>query len=145
MRLLNTVLIHCRDIECSKASRCYTGGNVIVMQLDRHPYGSTKVQKHVAFPEELDLHPWMHLESPDLTEDGSLMYDLMSIVVHKGKGATAGHYVATCRLGPAEGICSLHARIDFPNLFTPSQNKFPHFAPGCCFLLHVLFAVLTPL
>ena len=34
------VLIHCRDVECSKATSCFTGGNVIVMQVDRHPFGA---------------------------------------------------------------------------------------------------------
>ena len=96
--------------------QCFTGGNVLVVQLDRHPFGSTKVQQHVAFPDELDLRPWMHLDSPDLAEDASLMYDLASVIVHKGREYTAGHYVAVCRLGPAEGICPLHANEGFPNL-----------------------------
>ena len=116
MQFFDTVLIHCRATECSKKQKIYTGANVLVMQLDRNPFGSAKVQQHVAFPDQLDLQPWMHRASPDLAEDASLMYDLSSIIVHKGKHHTAGHYVAVCRLGPAEGICPLHANECFPNL-----------------------------
>ena len=116
MHLFYTVLIHCRDIECSKATSRFTGGNVTVMQLDRHPIGAEKVRQHVAFPDELDLRSWMHPESPDLAEDTSLMYDLVSIVVHKGKAHSAGHYVAVCRLAPAGGICPLHANEACPHL-----------------------------
>ena len=109
--------------------KCFTGGNVLVMQLDRHPFGSTKVQQHVAFPDELDLRPWMHPASPDLAEDVSVMYDLASVIVHKGRDYTAGHYVAVCRLGPAEGICPLHANEEFPNL---PQALASVACPVCC-------------
>ena len=110
------VLMHCRVTECSKATSCFTGGNVIVMQLHRHPVGAAKVQQHVAFPDELDLQPWMHPESPDLTGNATCMYDLVSLIVHQGKASTSGHYVAVCRLGPAEGNCPPHANEGSPNL-----------------------------
>ena len=116
VHLFYAVLMHCRVTECSKATSCFTGGNVIVMQLDRQPVGAAKVQQHVAFPDELDLWPWMHPESPDLSGNASCMYDLVSLIVHQGKASTGGHYVAVCRLGPAEGICPPHANKGSPNL-----------------------------
>ena len=116
VHLFYAVLMHCRVTECSKATSCFTGGNVIVMQLDRQPVGAAKVRQHVAFPDELDLRPWMHPESPDLTGNASCMYDLVSLIVHQGKASTGGHYVAVCRLGPAEGNCPPHANKGSPNL-----------------------------
>ena len=58
----------------------------------------------------------MHPASPDLAEDATLMYDLASVIVHKGRDYTAGHYVAVCCLEPAEGICPIHANEGLPNL-----------------------------
>ena len=118
MHLSFTVGIHCRVTKCSKALRCYTGSSVIVMQLDRHSFGFATVQQHVAFPDELDLRPWMHPMSPELADDASFMYDLVSIVVHKGKTHSAGHYTAVCCQGPGEGICPLlpKSKENHPNL-----------------------------
>lgn len=110
--------------------RCYTGGNAIIMQLDRHPFRSAKVQKHVAFPEELDLQPWMHPESPDLAEDASLMYDLMSIIVHKGRA-------------PLLATMWPSAALDQPKVFL--HSKLPQFASGCCFLSHVQCSAALPI
>lgn len=75
------------------------GGNIVTMQLDRHPCGMQKARHHVAFSEELDLGPWMHPSSPELAEGASLMYDLTAVIVHRGRSAEGGHYVAACRLG----------------------------------------------
>ena len=96
-------LLDCRNTECSKGCKWYTGGNVLAMQLGR-TVGLQKLQHHVTFPEELDLSPWMHPGSPELAEGASLMYDLTTVIVHAGKDPTAGHYVAVCRLGAAEGL-----------------------------------------
>ena len=109
-----SVAIHCRDTKRSKRMRCYTGGNAIVMQLDRHHCGSKeKYQEHMAFPAELDMQPWMHPESPDVAEGCSVVYDLACIIVHKGTGFNGGHNIAVCRLGPGEGMCQLVTSFRF--------------------------------
>lgn len=100
--------ILCRETDRSMRTSCYTGSNVIVMQLDRHHMESRqKYQEHMAFPDELDMLPWMHPESSDLAEGCSVVYDLACIIVLKGRDHAMGHNIAVCRLGPGEGICQL--------------------------------------
>ncbi|KAL3163302.1 Ubiquitin carboxyl-terminal hydrolase 42 [Trebouxia sp. C0010 RCD-2024] len=101
-----------RNSECRKGSKWYLGGNVITMQLDRHPFGMPKALHHVAFPHELDLGPWVHPSSPELAEGASLIYDLVTVVTHKGKTSQGGHYVAVCRLGDGAAKCLAEAAAD---------------------------------
>ena len=84
------------------------------MQLGRNAtYGIPKVQKHISFPEMLDMTPWMHPTSPDLADGVSLVYDLTSVIVHVGKNVSVGHNTAYCRLAPAAGT------VWFCNLMPP--------------------------
>ncbi|KAG5523856.1 hypothetical protein RHGRI_030750 [Rhododendron griersonianum] len=62
-------------------------------------YGSNveKIDKHVEFPLELDLLPYI---DDSQNNDVELKYDLYAIVVHSGFSSTSGHYYCFIRSGP---------------------------------------------
>ncbi|KAF7127225.1 hypothetical protein RHSIM_Rhsim11G0015700 [Rhododendron simsii] len=62
-------------------------------------YGSyvEKIDKHVEFPLELDLLPYI---DDSQNNDVELKYDLYAIVVHSGFSSTSGHYYCFIRSGP---------------------------------------------
>ncbi|KAI4303322.1 hypothetical protein MLD38_038968 [Melastoma candidum] len=55
-----------------------------------------KIDKHVEFPLELDLQPYISCSSKDL----DLKYQLYAIVVHVGRSPTSGHYFSFVRSSP---------------------------------------------
>lgn len=83
--------------------KLHSAPNVLIMQLDRNPFASKKIQNHVAFSSSLDLRPWMHSSSSELAGGVSLDYDLVAIIVHAGRSFSKGHNTAVCRLGSTEG------------------------------------------
>ncbi|XP_022881635.1 ubiquitin carboxyl-terminal hydrolase 21-like isoform X1 [Olea europaea var. sylvestris] len=56
-----------------------------------------KIDKHVAFPLELDLLPFT---GGDKTNDAELKYELYAVVVHVGFTSTSGHYYCFIRVSP---------------------------------------------
>lgn len=55
-----------------------------------------KVTRHIAFPEKLDLRPYM-----SKLDAGSLLYQLYGVLVHDGHSTTSGHYY--CYIMTAKG------------------------------------------
>ncbi|KAL7123635.1 hypothetical protein ACP275_01G118000 [Erythranthe tilingii] len=56
-----------------------------------------KIDKHVAFPLELDLLPFI---DSGKTNDADLKYVLYAVIVHIGSTPTSGHYYCFIRLSP---------------------------------------------
>ncbi|KAL2545363.1 ubiquitin carboxyl-terminal hydrolase 21-like [Forsythia ovata] len=56
-----------------------------------------KIDKHVAFPLELDLLPFT---GSGKTSDAELKYELYAVVVHVGITSTSGHYYCFIRVSP---------------------------------------------
>lgn len=68
--------------------------NVATIQLKRFEFNrfSGKITKHIQFPENLDLRPYMS----DTTGD-RLMYKLNAVLVHLGFSCNSGHYFCFVR------------------------------------------------
>jgi ubiquitin carboxyl-terminal hydrolase 36/42 len=66
---------------------------VLTVQLKRfsfHGMYGGKINKHIAFPEALDLAPYMSDFVPG--KSPAVPYDLYGVVVHAGHDAQSGHY-----------------------------------------------------
>lgn len=62
-----------------------------------------KFTHHVAFEVELDLSPFVHPESPELSNEVSLVYELVAVMVHKGNTLAGGHCVSYSNINAGSG------------------------------------------
>eukprot|EP00743_Colponemidia_sp_Colp-15_P011390 GILK01012699.1.p1 GENE.GILK01012699.1~~GILK01012699.1.p1 ORF type:complete len:775 (+),score=148.68 GILK01012699.1:279-2327(+) len=53
-----------------------------------------KISKHVDFPTELDLSPFISESDQD---GGSVRYELTSVLIHSGLNSSSGHYFCYCK------------------------------------------------
>ncbi|KAG5176893.1 hypothetical protein JKP88DRAFT_333792, partial [Tribonema minus] len=82
----------CKQKVCArKQLTIHTAPNALVLHLKRFAYGrqSTKIRRHVAYPEHLDLK----VSGPEKR----VGYDLCGVVVHEGGTMQFGHYFAYIR------------------------------------------------
>ncbi|KAJ4455776.1 putative Ubiquitin carboxyl-terminal hydrolase 23 [Paratrimastix pyriformis] len=102
-----------------------------------------KITRHIAFPEELDL-------SPFLTRPAPARYDLYGVLIHSGSTVHSGHYYSYVKSGAGVWHCmdddmvrpvsvqevlESGAYMLFYRLTTPKPNPFeggPLPAPGTC-------------
>ncbi|KAL9387412.1 hypothetical protein Peur_020536 [Populus x canadensis] len=74
--------------------------SIAALHLKRFKIDGTSVEKigkHVEFPLELDLKPYI---SDNDSNDVGFKYQLYAVVVHKGYSLTSGHYVCYIRSSP---------------------------------------------
>ncbi|KAK3154971.1 hypothetical protein QOZ80_2BG0197240 [Eleusine coracana subsp. coracana] len=94
-----------------------------------------KIDKHVAYPPELDLK--LFHSNPDTV--GELKYDLYGVVEHSGLLPNYGHYVCTIRSSPSTWYLMNDSHVDSISdtsalnqeayiLFYVRQGKFPWFS-----------------
>jgi len=54
-----------------------------------------KIRSPLAFPEKLDMAQYLDPDAVDANAD--YMYELSSVLIHKGTSAYGGHYIAIIR------------------------------------------------
>ncbi len=82
-----------KKVEALKGARIRTVPPVLILSLSRFEYDKqtwqrVKNSKSFPFPEQLDMAPFME------RQEGSCLYDLFGVVIHRGEQASHGHYHA---------------------------------------------------
>lgn len=65
---------------------------------DRQTQNKKKLMSYLQFPQTLDMNAYMR--NPDVAMGGEradMIYDLVSVLIHRGPGAHSGHYVAVIK------------------------------------------------
>ena len=62
-------------------------------ELDYQTWQNKKINTQFEYPLELDMSPYMTAEALQNSQPGDFVYELKSIVIHRG-GAYGGHYFA---------------------------------------------------
>ena len=109
----------------SKQMLVFSPPAVLTLQLKRFQQtlqGVKKVNKHVAFPLQLDLAAFCSstaVAMPNMELGSQVLYSLYGVVEHSG-GLRSGHYVAYVRVRPATEPADLQALAN-PPLARPSD------------------------
>lgn len=82
---------------------------------------------HIKFDVELDLEPFMDPQSPELSNGGSLKYELIAVIQRIGKDVRSGHYVAYCNTNSGSGETSCNAAF---------AKQLPGCTAHCCCLTY---------
>ncbi|XP_006991849.3 ubiquitin carboxyl-terminal hydrolase 17-like protein B [Peromyscus maniculatus bairdii] len=87
---------HCQEkMPASKTLTIETASKVVLLVLNRFSdFTGGKVNRHVSYPESLDLRPYM-----SQPEGGPLVYALYAVMVHAGMTCHCGHYFCYVRAG----------------------------------------------
>ena len=91
-----------------------------------------KLRHHVSFEVELDLTPYVHSASPEQSNAASLMYELVSVTVHKGDSFDGGHWVTYSNVNAGSGV------IPCCSVWQPAQRS----VSGQCELIEILLGAL---
>ncbi|KDN36702.1 cysteine proteinase [Tilletiaria anomala UBC 951] len=71
---------------------------ILTVQLKRFSFTGRKITRPVAFPERLDVGPFMsEPPAPGTSKRRGCMYALYAIIHHHGGGPSSGHYVASVK------------------------------------------------
>ena len=91
-------------------------------------YGAhgSKVTRHIAFSEQLDLHPYM---SPT-TQCASVWYRLYAVLVHNGCTVNSGHYYCYVRVPAGTWHCMNDSAVSDTVLFV-RYYKFIFISVSC--------------
>jgi ubiquitin carboxyl-terminal hydrolase 36/42 len=87
-------------VRAEKGAKIHVSPNVLILPLKRFQVGRfSKITKHVEFPIELDLTPYMSPDAP-YEGEGPPLYQLYGVVVHLDwmGSAHSGHYISYVRL-----------------------------------------------
>lgn len=74
--------------------------NILTIQLKRYGVMGGKVTRHIAFPELLDLRPFM-----SKVNAGALLYQLYGVLVHDGHSTNSGHYYCYVMTAKGDWYC----------------------------------------
>lgn len=98
--------LFCRLLERTP-QKLWQASNVLVLAMAHTTVTDPKSKKqsnpHIKFDVELDLVPFMHDQSPELSSGSSLKYELIAVVQRIGKDAQSGHFVAYCNTNGGSG------------------------------------------
>jgi len=96
--------------------------NVLMIALKRFSYfGFGKITTHVAFPETLDLAPYM---AEDATDQDETEYSLYAVIVHISPFSSAGHYISFVRRGSQWFKCDDSSITAVSEKTVMSQNVY---------------------
>ncbi|EPY49979.1 ubiquitin carboxy terminal hydrolase Ubp16 [Schizosaccharomyces cryophilus OY26] len=86
---------HCKKlVDATKTMTVYRAPNILTIHFKRftfNGYNSTKIGKHISYPERFDLGPFMSDSSHPCR------YELIGVLVHAGGSTRSGHYYSFCK------------------------------------------------
>lgn len=76
-----------------------------------------KVTRHIAFPEKLNIRPYMSIKSGD-----PVMYQLYAVLVHMGHSTNSGHYYCYVRSSNQAWYCMNDSMVSDSTAFSSSRR-----------------------
>ena len=77
-------------VDAHKTMSIHTSPATLAIQLKRFKHDGTKISRHVAFNESLDLSPYHKASSSESGKEHQ--YQLYAVLVHEGSSCISGHY-----------------------------------------------------
>ena len=112
-------------VKAEKGAKIHVSPNVLVLPLKRYAMGRfSKITKHVEFPLELDLAPYMSADAP-YEGDHPPKYLLYGVIVHLDwmGSAHSGHYISYVRLGDGRWCKCDDGRVEETDETTVLKQK----------------------
>lgn len=112
-------------VSAEKGAKIHVSPNVLILPLKRYTMGRfSKITKHVEFPLELDLTPYMSPDAP-YEGNGPPVYTLYGVVVHLDwmGSAHSGHYISFVRLSDGRWCKCDDGRVEETDEATVLKQK----------------------